>query len=462
MNRNNEFQELKKELEETPFELDYSISKAISRVKKQKHFDLFWKTPLITLGSVLIIFISAVNLFPKVALAMSEVPLLKYLIIAVSFDPSLRLAVEHDYYQVLGERQTQGDVSATVDYMIVDAGRISLFFHVDAPVKEGIYSFELLNDDGTPFSAGIFYDTGYVAGELESITIEFLEKAVTIPTDFTFHLTVNSDPNFKSSMEVSSDQISPAPSQNSPVSNSTQDTAEFEHSFTFRIHTDQSFRQTVATYPINQYVTISNQKIYLEQLDIYPTKTGLSLSCDKDNEAVVYNLNVYFKDENGKLYKNPTNGVTATLDSEANNINSIYFASSYFSTSKHITMYITGINIIPKEKLYGDIDYEHKTITNLPENIIIDTMRLKDDILTFTLKGYREKASNAYEIIHSRYWDETDQLYSFGSWSTGVNDSSDYFTSTYKIPDFSKHQYRIKWGYAPTIHLDTPIEIQVK
>ena len=462
MNRNHEFEELKKELDETPFELEYSIPKAISRVKKQKHYHLFWKTPAITLVTILIIFITTVNLFPKVALAMSDVPFLKYLIIAVAFDPSLKLAVEHDYYQVLGESQTQGDVTATVDYMIVDAGRISLFFHIDAPVNEGTYSFELLNDDGTPFQAGIFYDTGYVAGEMESITIEFLDKSVNVPTDFTFHLTVNSDPNFRSGMEVRSDQVSPVPSQNSPAQNSIENTAGFEHSFTFLIHTEQSFRQNVTTYPINQSITISDQKISLEQLDIYPTKTGLILSCDQDNKAVVYHLDIYFKDENGNIYDNPTNGVTATLDSEAKNINSIYFASSYFSTSKHITMYITGINMIPKDKLYGVIDYEHRTITNLPENIMIDTMELKEDTLTFTLRGYREKPSFAYEMIQSQYKDELDQLYNFGSWSTGMDDSSEYFYTTYKIPDFSKHQYHVQWSYAPTIHLDTPIEIQIK
>jgi hypothetical protein len=457
MNRNHEFEELKRDLEDTPFELEYSISKAISRVKKQKRYRLFWKTPAITLCSVLIIFIFTVNLFPKVALAMSNVPLLKYLIMAVAFDPSLKLAVEHDYYQVLGESQTQGDVSATVDYMIVDAGRISFFFHIDAPVKEGSYSFELWNEEGKPFPAGIFYDTGYVSGEMESITVEFLEKNVTVPSEFTFHLTVNSDPNFKSTMEVNSDQASPIPLQNS-----TENTADFNHSFTFLIHTNESFIQNVSTYPINQYITLSGQKIYLEQLDIYPTKTGLTLSCDQDNKAVVYHLDIYFKDEDGNIYHTPSNGVTATLDAESNNINSIYFTSSYFSTSKHITMYITGINIIPKKELYGVIDYEHRTITNLPENIAIDSMELKEDILTFTLRGCREKSSFAYEMIQSQYKDESDRLYDFGSWSTGVTDNSEYFYSTYQIPDFTKHQYHVQWSYAPTIHLDTPIEIQIK
>ena len=457
MDRKNEFDALKRELDETPFELEYSISKAISRVKKQKHYHLFWKTPAVTLFSILILFTLTVNLFPKVALAMSNVPLLKYLIVAVAFDENLKLAVEHDYYQVLGESQTQGDVTATVDYMIVDAGRISLFFHVDAPVTEGNYSFELLDEEGNPFQAGIFYDTGYVSGEMESITIEFLDKTITVPTEFTFQITVNSDPNFRSSREATSVQASPAPSQSN-----TKSTTDFAHSFTFRIHTDQSFRQNVATYPINQYITISNQKIYLEQLDIYPTKTGLTLTCDTENEAIVYHLGIYFKDEDGNIYDTPSNGVVATLDPESNNINGVFFDSSYFSTSKHITMYITDINIIPKEKLYGTIDYEHGTITNLPENITVDTVNLKEDDLTFTLRGYREQPSSAYEMIQSQYWDETGHLYNFGSWSSETDVNSDYFYTTYKIPDFSKHQYHIQWSYAPTIHLDAPIEIQIK
>lgn len=455
MNRNNEFEELKKELNDTPYQLEYSIPKAIARATKQRKYHLLWRTPAITLCSILIIFVFTVNLFPKVALAMSNVPLLKALVLAVAFDPSLKLAVEHEYYQVIGESQTQGDVTATVDYLIVDAGRISLFFHMNAPVKEGNYSFELLDEEGKPFPAGIFYDTGYVTGELESITIEFLEKEFSVPAEFTFRLTVTSDPSFKSTREITSDSAS-------QISQNPEKNTSFDHTFTFHIRTDQSFRENVATYPINQHINIFDQKLYLEQVDIYPTKTGLTLSCDEGNKAVIYNLDIYFKDEDGKLYSSPTNGVTATLDSESNNINSLYFASSYFSSSKHITMYIKGIRMIPKDELYGIIDYEHKTITNLPEHILVDTMDLNGDTLTFTLKGSRERPSYAYEMIQSQYRDETDRIYSFGSWSTGTNIDSDYFTSTYQIRDFSKHQYRVQWSYAPEKLLDTPIEIQVK
>lgn len=456
MNRNNEFEELKKELNDTPYQLEYSIPKAIARVKKQRKYHWFWKTPAITVCSVLIIFVFTVNLFPKVALAMSNVPLLKAFVLAVAFDPSLKLAVEHDYYQVIGESQTRVDVTATVDYLIVDAGRISLFFHIDAPVKEGNYSFELLDEEGKPFPAGIFFDTGYVTGELESITIEFLEKEFSVPAEFTFRLTVTCDPSFKSTMEATSDSASQISPQN-PEKNTS-----FDHTFTFPIRTDQSFRENVTTYPLNQHITLFDQKLYLEQVDIYPTKTGLTLSCDEENNVVIYNLDIYFKDEDGKLYTSPTNGVTATLDPESNNINSLFFASSYFSTSKHITMYIKGIRMIPKDKLYGTIDYENKTITNLPDHILVEAMDLNGDTLTFTLKGYRERPSFAYEMIQSQYWDETGRLYSFGSWSTDTFTDSDYFTSTYQISDFSKHQYRIQWSYAPEKLLDTPIEIQIK
>lgn len=455
MNRNNEFEELKKELNDTPYQLEYSIPKAIARATKQRKYHLLWKTPAITLCSILIIFVFTVNLFPMVALAMSNVPLLKALVLAVAFDPSLKLAVEHEYYQVIGQSQTQGDVTATVDYLIVDAGRISLFFHMNAPVKEGNYSFELLDEEGKPFPAGIFYDTGYVTGELESITIEFLEKEFSVPAKFTFRLTVTSDPSFKSTREITSDSAS-------QISQNTEKNTSFDHTFTFHISTDQSFRENVATYPINQHINIFDQKLYLEQVDIYPTKTGLTLSCDEGNKAVIYNLDIYFKDEDDKLYTSPSNGVTATLDPEANNITSLYFASSYFSSSKHITMYIKGIRMIPKDELYGIIDYEHKTITNLPEHILVDSMDLNGDTLTFTLKGSRERPSYAYEMIQSQYRDETDRIYSFGSWSTGTNIDSDYFTSTYQIRDFSKHQYRVQWSYAPEKLLDTPIEIQVK
>jgi hypothetical protein len=197
MDRKEEFILYKAELEQNiPASLDYSATRAIARVKKQHRHALVWKAPAISFVTVLVTFVLLVNLFPKVALAMSNVPILSELVAAVAFDQSLRSAVEHDYYQVVNESRTQEDVTATVEYMILDAGHISIFFKINAPVKAGIYSYDFRTPDGNGLSAAICNDTMYEVGKLEEIKLDFVDGRE-LPKEFIFNLKVRKTRNLK-------------------------------------------------------------------------------------------------------------------------------------------------------------------------------------------------------------------------------------------------------------------------
>lgn len=457
MNRNDEFMELKQELDQIPVELEYTAPKAIARAKRNKRRSILWKTPAVTFCCTVIIFVLLVNLFPKVALAMSNVPILKDLVSAVAFDPSLKAAVEHDFYQVVGKSQTQDDVTVNVEYMILDARHISLFFSVEAPVKAGLFHFDMRDTHGYGLNASLIYDTMYEVGELEQIIIDFPDDNYAIPDGITFNITVNKNPDFQEVMTVSV----PADADPDILNSTLQEKSGTDYNFSFLLQPDPKYLQKVDSIPLRQWVEMKGQRIYPDHLDIYPTKTRLYLDCDDNNSAVLDDLGIYFKDEKGEIYDVRGNGITGTISNTDNyNIDSIYFDSSYFSDADSLTMYIEDISLIEKDQLFGEINYADKTITNLPKDITIDSMVLKDTTLTITLKADTGDLYRQEQIISMEYYDTDNNKYYIKS-LYGHTDNQGYYME-FKIDNYEDNKYKLRWTYAKAQVLEEPVVIKVK
>ncbi len=457
MNRKEEFEDLKNTLEQTPAELDYIVTRAVKRAKHHKHQSILWKAPVLSFCSIILLFILLVNLFPKAALAMSNVPILRDLVAAAAFDPSLKLAVENDYYQMIGESQTKDDVTVTVEYMILDAGHISIFFKVDAPVEAGIYHFNLLNGDRRQLAAALVFDTMYEAGKLEEIQIEFTDPDTAIPDKILFNITINKTDDFHEFKEA----ILPEDGESPAIENNTTDGIDYD--FSFELIPNEKFTGAVTTVSLQKWISIKGQRIYLDCLNIYPTKTRLYLDCDTDNSAVLDELLVYFKDENGIIYDNRTHGITATGSIDSFDIGALYFESSYFSDAEHLTMYITDFSFIDKNRLYGEFDLKEKTITNIPEDISVEKMELIDNTLHFTLKVNSDRINNVSEPISSQYHDMDGNIYSFNTWTTNwFGDELNYYNVNYQLKDFMENKYKIRWTLSPVQSLEEPLIIDIK
>jgi hypothetical protein len=467
MNRNDEYIELMNELQQTPERLEDIAMKAISHAKRSKRISLSLKIPILSFCFIIAAFIMLVNLYPSAAFAMSKIPLIKELVNAVAFDPNLKRAVENDFYQVIGDSQTQQKVTVSVDYMILDAGHISLFFHVSAPDKEGSYSFDLLDDKGQVLPAVYSYDTIYESDQLEEIKIELTEQEFHLPDKITFKIEITpcdmSRYDGKSgsvNSSIASDTVSPYndtnPNKAKQVNSSLQTL-----SFSFTLSPDKEFSQTSNTIDINQWITIKKQRIYLEHLTIYPSQARLFLKCDQNNSAVIKDLDICFQDEHGKQYAATANGISSTGSENSQDISSLYYESSYFTKAKHLTLTIKGVSFIEKDRLYGEIHSENETITNLPEGISVDYMNQNGSTLTFSLKVNMQKPNCYKQIMASSYYDHKGIEYNFGSWSTDSADVSGNYSVRYEIKDYVKNKYKINWIYAPMKALEEPITMDI-
>ena len=139
MNRQQEYWELIRELDQAPSALDGTALRAKARAKRRR-MGKRWGISLGSAAGVCAAFVLAVNAMPTFALACANVPVLRELAAAVAFSPSLSAAVEHDYVQYIGQSQTFEDTTLTLEYVIADQQQMVVFYRTDGgwPATTGI------------------------------------------------------------------------------------------------------------------------------------------------------------------------------------------------------------------------------------------------------------------------------------------------------------------------------------
>lgn len=127
MKRNEAWEDLLTQAEQIPDELETRLNRTIARAERREKRRR-WLKPLIGVTGTAAAFILLVNSSVTFALAASRVPIVRELVEAVAFDPSLKAAVAHDYVQLVGDTYTQDGVTVTIEYLIADPMNVSVFY----------------------------------------------------------------------------------------------------------------------------------------------------------------------------------------------------------------------------------------------------------------------------------------------------------------------------------------------
>ncbi|HJC21216.1 MAG TPA: DUF4179 domain-containing protein, partial [Candidatus Butyricicoccus avicola] len=127
MKRNEAWDDLLNQAEQIPDELETRLNRTIARAERREKRRR-WLKPLIGVTGTAAAFVLLVNSSVTFALAASRVPIVRELVEAVAFDPSLKAAVAHDYVQLVGDTYTQDGVTVTIEYLIADPMNVSVFY----------------------------------------------------------------------------------------------------------------------------------------------------------------------------------------------------------------------------------------------------------------------------------------------------------------------------------------------
>lgn len=332
MNRNQEYLELVRELEELHAPAG-SVERALRRERRERRGKYLLR-PLMGLAAAFAVFVLLVNLSPSVAEACSRVPVLRDLAEAVSFSRSLSDAVEHDYYQEVGQSQTVNGVTLSVDYVIVDRKSVTVLFRIEGPGSEYMYmdpEFRLA--DGSKPQYFYHWSTG-------NGTVEFSDRDIPGTLLMTAQvIDYSTEPGT---------QIGP---------------------YEFRLEFDPNFTAQGLHCEANQTLELDGQQLRITGIDVYPSYLGFDVEGAPENSNWVTGLDFYVLSDDGTSFQKDSTGVNAIYNRNSPDLDSIRTESVYFHKTERVTLCVTGARWVDKNAAEILVDLEKGPAAALPPRV---------------------------------------------------------------------------------------------
>ena len=471
MNRNEEYEALLSELEETPLKLDFTLERAQLKREAQKRRSrkaIF--TPLGTVAAVFAVFVVLVNLSPTFAYAAGRLPVLRDLAKFVAFSPSLSAAVENEFVQPIGLEQTANGITARIEYVIVDQKQLNVFYTLSSEAYPHLTSYLKISSADDRFLEGYSIVSGSIDaenGQLRKATVDFSKG--TMPDS----LVVKLQPFVSESQDNTTEATLPSTgSYESSFFEDNYTVPETVAEFSFTISFDSSFTTACEIINLNKSFTLDGQTLILSSVEIYPTHMRFVFDDDENNTAWLKELKFYVEDEHGERFGGISNGVSAFGKEGSPMMGTYMLESTFFSKSKHLTLCITDATWLDKDMERVHIDLENKTADVLPDSAEFESAEKMESGWLLTFSSLIPKSGGNSQIWTSTYYDPngTEQNIGTMSFSSGFFDPE---TGEHQTPNgrgeqmfaLKDYPYDEVWlcpTYSSRTTLDTPLSIEIK
>lgn len=453
MKRNEEYQMLLSALEQTPERLEHTVEQAVARNRALQKKRRILGIPAGTLAACFLGFVLLVNLFPPFAHACGSIPLLRELAKAVAWSPSLSAAVENDYVQPMGQRQTVNGITATMEYVIVDQKQVNIFFTLDGEGYDNLSAEipELIPEQRCSVLGCAFRQP---PGTLLHFTLDYMEENV--PDRFTLQFGVTTwketdADEMPEAWDIKDDLLHPK----------EEPKPEILAEFSFDLEFDPTYTVQGRLVPIDQTFALDGQTLTLSDAEIYPTHMRLQVTGAEENTAWLTGLDFYLENEAGERFETISNGISATGNAVTPEYTSFRLESSYFSESAHMTLYLTESTWLDKEMERVHLDLEQKTADRLPEGVTFTSAEHRENgwVLEFEVEGRRENTT--FQPWGMTFWDGEGNAYEMNCASTTTGDDGKRFTVTLPLPDYHEKEVWLKPYYSSHVVEETPVAIRI-
>jgi len=396
--------------------------KRISRRVQKSRIARFTAVPAGALASLVIAFILSVNLSPAFASAMEQIPVFRNLAAAVSFSPSLSEAVKQNYVQAIGQEQTVGDITLTIEYVIVDQKQVHVFYTLQSEQYENLFATDisLLDANGIPLSEYTLFfarsKLGYFDGDIKQDDLQqwiFDFSDAEIPDSLILECGVFD--LFQSDSELDEDATTAFATTYKLVNIS-----DFSIPFSF----DSELILHSEIIPVNHEFVFDGQSLSITNVEISPTITRVNFTENENNTARLMSMSCYLIDENGDQIDQ-----TAFSNDQWASRNSVwknYLESVYFTESRHLTLVITDAVWLDKNAAQIKVDLVSGETDDLPPGVelIASTEVDGDWALTFSAPKreqkfydpfFEERGRWAYSIFENEFYDETGNIHRFAN-----------------------------------------------
>ena len=319
MNRKEEFEQMLREMDQAVPGLESPLERALQRRRKREKRTL---RSAVGLAACMAGFILAVNFCTPVAHACSNVPILRELAAVVMFSQSLTAAVEEDYVQPVGLVQTEGDITAQVEYLIVDRKQINVFYRLNSDKYEKISvdPVVLSLDDEAPLRCA--YEHVEMEGEgsdLCCLRIYFTDSDV--PECLRVKLDIYAGEEV---WPIEGGQI-----------------ASHLTAFDFLLEIDPMFRESGKVIPVNESVRLKDQTITITDVEIYPTHMRVDVKAADANPAWLTELSFHIETGDGRKFEGVSEGLVGTYSEDSLTL-SLWLESAYFCEADQLELVIAG------------------------------------------------------------------------------------------------------------------------
>lgn len=405
-----------------------------------------WLRALSGLAAVFAAVFLTINLFPTVAYAVGDVPVLRELIAALTLDQNLRLCLTHDYAQYVGQSQTDHGLTAQVQYLIADPSRVSVFVQTDAADLDVCFTdFSLYDGAGQRIPVSSIGAEGVWNDEWE-LRFDLGEAELPELLQIRFSLLAAADlVNVEAQWEENA----------------------VRGDFQFQIPLDLAHVAQPKTVRLDQRVELAGQRFTLDRLEIHPTQSKLYFQADPDNTAYLQGLAGYLEDEFGNRCEIKRSGAIGASvyheDVDYWEMDELWLDSSYFFDSEEITIYFTAVKLVEKAERLGLVSYERRTVENLPHGVTLQDMVLDENGSLEIWLHTEEQGGILYDVT-TRYFDAADNPHFFDETpgvmqSTAAGGDETGFLNRIVIPNFEEKNCYLEFITSSAIPLKEPVVI---
>lgn len=455
MNRMEEYDRLMQELDAPVPGLEKTYERAKAKNARRRRI----LRPVTGLAAAFAIFVLLVNFCTPVAYACSRVPILRELAEAVTFSRSLTDAVDNQYVQPLYLEQTDGQVTARVEYLIVDQKQVNVFYRLDSGLYEHLAEDpRVLSADGSAPAPCAYSTNGWdlANGELRCTTIDFIDTDV--PSSLRFQLKVQDLDAWQEEAAIET-PLETVSADDALLSGQDEEPPEYVAQFDFLLEFDPEFTANGRIISIDRTVDLDGQKITFTTIDIYPTHLRVNVADAPDNTAWLKRLDFYIETDWGMKFESVANGITATGSMDSPMMSSYRADSSYFYDAKHLKIVITGAEWLDKDMERVHVDLRTGQTDPLPEDVTLDSITEEDKGWILRFRAGQRNAHSFHQIMTNLYYDADGKEYTIDAWQTGSADDNGTFLETIPLRNYPYDEVWLCPQYSREWTVESPIII---
>ncbi|WP_422124583.1 DUF4179 domain-containing protein [Planococcus sp. X10-3] len=366
-NEEQKLNDFKDRLQQVPLPLeagDGAIMQGMERAKREKmQSRAKRKRTLWSLAAAALLILTlatTIRVSPAFANAVASIPGMEKFVELIQNDKGLNAAFENEYYQPIGESQTIGSATLTIDGVILDESGMNIFYTIESAVEMEdivIHTPALKNQQEIPLGA-VSYN--------HPVTQEDSPKIYTDILGFNFQEPLKFDSlDFTLDLEV------------------TLDGEDFDFSIPFTV--PENVAPSV-TFAVNEEVIVEGQKFTVEEMIVHPLRVGVKLSFHPDNTKKILQFeDMRLEDENGEIWGSILNGLSASGDINEGEM-TFYLQSNYFEAPEELYLRINKMQAVDFDDSYFLVDTDKDLLLHSPKDNRLELIQSKRTGFEVTLK----------------------------------------------------------------------------